>query len=100
MQVVKDNFYNDFQKIENYKDLHIKRNSITTDLKKIFYSNVWDLKNKCEELKKSNKAENKDYYNAFLNEIYLLDYKEKPKIKTIKTDDFLNFKYNENVDNN
>jgi hypothetical protein len=99
MQFVKDNFYNDFQKLENYKDLHIKRNSITTDLKQIFYSNVWDLKNKCEELKKSNKAENKDYYNAFLNDIYLLDYKEKPKIKTIKTDDFLNFKYNENVDN-
>ena len=54
MQFVKDNFYNDFQKIENYKDLTIKRNSITTDLKQIFYSNVRDLKNKCLELKKSN----------------------------------------------
>jgi hypothetical protein len=30
----------DFQKLENYKDLHIKRNSITTDLTQIFYSNV------------------------------------------------------------
>ena len=76
MQVVKDNFYNDFQKLENYKDLHIKRNSITTDLTQIFYSNV--LTNKFEELKKNNKTENKDYYNAFLNDIYLLDYKEKP----------------------
>ena len=86
-------------KIENYKDLNIKRSSITTDLKQIFYNNVWDLKNKCEELKKKNKIEQNDYYNAFLNEIYLLDYKQKPQIMTIKTDDFYNLKYNENVEN-
>jgi hypothetical protein len=72
MQTVKDYSYNDLQKLENYKDLHIKRNSTTTGLQQIFYSTVWDLQNKCLELKKSNKAENKDYYNAFLNDIYLL----------------------------
>jgi len=65
MHTVKDYSYNDFQKLQNYKDLHIKRNSITTDLKQIFYSTVWDLKNKCLQFKKSNKAENKDHYNAF-----------------------------------
>ena len=65
MQFVKDNFYNDFQKLENYKDLHIKRNSITTDLKQIFYSNVWDLKNKCEELKKSNEQKIKIIITLF-----------------------------------
>ena len=38
-------------------------------------------------------------YNAFLNGVYLLDYKTKPKIKSIIKKDFFNYKYKgENTD--
>ena len=92
-QIIKNNFYQTFQSLDNYKKLIIKDNETvkliikdneTVDkLRHIFKNNVWNLEEKAKELKKVNKIENKDFYNAWLNEVYLLDYKTKPKLKKL-----------------
>jgi len=44
-------------------------------------------------LKQINKAENKIFYNGWLNEVYLLDYKLKQKLKNINRKTFFNLGY-------
>ena len=92
-QIVKDDFYKTFQSPDNYKKLIIKDNETVDKLRHIFKNNVWGLEAKAQELKKVNKAENKNFYNSWLNEVYLLDYKTKPKLKTINIKDFFDLKY-------
>ena len=92
-QNVKDDFYNKFQTPKNYKTLKIKVNKTTKDLKDIFNNNVWNLKDKALKLQQVTKAENNEYYNSWLNEVYLLDYIKVPKMKDINKDDFLKLKY-------
>ena len=92
-QIVKNDFYQTFQNTDNYKKIIIKDNETTDKLRYIFKNNVWNLEEKAQELKQTNKAENKNFYNAFLNEVYLLDYKTKPKLKAINNKDFFNLKY-------
>ena len=92
-QNVKDDFYNKFQTPKNYKTLKIKVNKTTKDLKDIFNNNVWNLKDKALKLQQVTKAENNEYYNSWLNEVYLLDYIKVPKMKDINKDDFFKLKY-------
>jgi hypothetical protein len=92
-QIVKDDFYKTFQSPDNYKKLIIKDNETVDKLRHIFKNNVWNLEAKAQELKQINKAENKNYYNSWLNEVYLLDYRTKPKLKPINIKAFLNLEY-------
>jgi uncharacterized protein YnzC (UPF0291/DUF896 family) len=92
-QIVKDDFYKTFQSPDNYKKLIIKDNEITDKLRYIFKNNVWNLEEKAQELKKVNRAESKNNYNSWLNEVYLLDYKLKPKLKPINRKTFFNLGY-------
>lgn len=92
-QIVKDDFYKTFQSPDNYKKLIIKDDEIVDKLRHIFKNNVWGLEAKAQELKKVNKTENKNFYNSWLNEVYLLDYKTKPKLKPININDFFDLKY-------
>jgi hypothetical protein len=93
-QAVKDTFYKTFQSPDNYKKLIIKENNETVDkLRDIFKNNVWGLEAKAQELKKVNRAENKDNYNSWLNGVYLLDFRTKPKLKNISRKTFFNLGY-------
>ena len=92
-QIVKDDFYKTFQSPNNYKKLIIKENETVDKLRHIFKNNVWNLEAKAQELKQTTKAENKNYYNAWINEVYLLDYKTKPKLKSINIKSFFNLEY-------
>ncbi len=92
-QSFKDDFYKKFQDPKNYKTLIIKVNITTKDLKNIFDNNVWNLKDKASKFQQVTKTENNEYYNSWLNEVYLLDYIEVPKMKDISKDDFLKSKY-------
>jgi hypothetical protein len=92
-QAVKDDFYKTFQNPDNYKKLIIKDNETTEKLRYIFKNNVWNLEAKAQELKKVNRAENKDNYNSWLNGIYLLDFRTKPKLKNISRKTFFNLGY-------
>jgi hypothetical protein len=51
------------------------------------------LEEKAQELKRINKTENKFFYNGWLNEVYLLDFKTKPKLKSINRKTFFNLGY-------
>ena len=73
-KIVKDTFY-----LKNYNELTIKKNAITKQLENIYNSNIWNLKTQSEEL--NNKIEYNGIFNGFINRIYLLDYKQKPKLQ-------------------
>ncbi len=92
-QIVKDDFHKTFQSPDNYKKLIIKDNEITDKLRDIFKNNIWGLEEKTQELKKVNRAENKNFYNGWLNEVYLLDFKTKPKLKNINRKTIFNLGY-------
>ena len=92
-QAIKDTFYKTFQSPDNYKKIIIKDNETVDKLRHIFKNNVWNLEAKAQELKQINRAENKNFYNGWVNEVYLLDYRVKPKLKKININDFLNLKY-------
>jgi hypothetical protein len=92
-QIVKDDFYKTFQSPDNYKKLIIKDNETTDKLRDIFKNNVWNLEEKSQELKKVNRVENKDNYNSWLNGVYLLDFRTKPKLKAINRKTFFNLGY-------
>ena len=49
---VKQDFYNKYSNISNYKDLTIKKNKVTTYLKNIFNNNVWNLNEQAKQLEK------------------------------------------------
>ena len=80
-KIVKDTFYLTWSNPKNYNELTIKKNAITKQLENIYNSNIWNLKTQSEELNK--KIEYNGIFNGFTNGIYLLDYKQKPKITTI-----------------
>ena len=90
-KVIKDTFYLNWSDPKNYNDLIIKKNSIINNLEKIYNNNIWNLKTQSEELNK--KIEYNGVYNGFINKVYLLDYKQKPKITTIIKKDFYDYKY-------
>ena len=92
---IKQDFYNKYSNVSNYNNLTIKKNKVTTDLKDIFNNNIWNLKEQAQELEKKQLVEHNNFYNAFLSNVYLLDYKTVPKIKTITIKDFYNYKFNE-----
>jgi hypothetical protein len=80
---IKQDFYNKYSNVSNYNNLTIKKNKVTTDLKDIFNNNIWNLKEQAQELEKKQLVEHNNFYNAFLSNVYLLDYKTVPKIKII-----------------
>ena len=90
---VKQDFYNKSSNISNYKNLTIKKNKITSDLKELFNKNVLQIKNLSQELEKKAIIEHNNIYNAFLSDVYLLDYKTEPTLKTILIKDFKAHKY-------
>ena len=92
---IKQEFYNKYSNVSNYNNLTIKKNKVTTDLKNIFNNNIWNLKDQAQELEKKQVIEHNNFYNGFLSNVYLLDYKTVPKIKTITIKDFYNYKFNE-----
>ena len=92
---VKQEFYNKYSNTSNYKDLIIKKTTTTTNLKNLFNKNIWNLKDQAQELEKKQIIEHNNFYNAFMSDVYLLDYKTVPKIKTISIKDFKDYKFNE-----
>ena len=93
-KIIKDTFYLEWSKPSNYKDLVIKKNNVTKDLEQIYNNNIWNLKDQSAELSK--KIEYKGIYNAFINGVYLLDYKSKPQITSISKKEFFNYKFKGN----
>ena len=47
---VKQEFYNKYYNVSNYKELTIKKNNTTTNLKNLFNKNIWNLKDQAQEL--------------------------------------------------
>jgi len=92
---IKQDFYNKYSNVSNYKELTIKKNNVTMELKNLFNKNVWNLKDQAQELEKKQIIEHNNIYNAFLSDVYLLDYNKQPKIKTITIKDFNDYKFNE-----
>jgi hypothetical protein len=86
---VKQDFYLKYSDTKNYNDLAIKKNTTTTNLKEIFNSNIWGLKTLAEELQKKQIIEHNNFYNAFLSDVYLLDFKKQPKFNNITIKGFL-----------
>jgi hypothetical protein len=80
---VKQDFYNKYSNVSNYKELTIKKNNVTTNLKNLFNKNIWNLKDQAQELEKKQIIEHNNIYNGFLSDVYLLDYNKQPKIKTM-----------------
>ena len=89
--IVRDDFFLTFSNPSNYNDLTIKNNNISKQLLEIYNNNIWNLKEQSIALNK--KLEYNKMYDSWMNNIYLLDYKRKPKITTILKDDFYNFDY-------
>ena len=54
-----------------------------------------ELKGPGARTRKKTIIEHNNFYNAFMSDVYLLDYKKEPKIKTITIKDFNNYKFNE-----
>ena len=92
---IKNDFYKKYSTTTNYKDLEIKKNVTTNELEKLYDSNIMNLKTLSEELQTKNEAENNNYFNTFINKVYLLDFKNKPKLKEINKTKFLNYEYKE-----
>ena len=92
---IKQDFYNKYSNTSNYKDLNIKKNETTTHLKYLFNNNVWNLKESAHELGEKQVIEHNNFYNAFLSDVYLLDYKKQPKINEITLKDFYGYKFQE-----
>jgi len=90
---VKQDFYNKSSNISNYKNLTIKKNKITSDLKDLFNKNILEIKFLSQQYEKKAIIEHNNIYNAFMSEVYLLDYKTEPKLKTILIKDFKQHKY-------
>jgi len=90
---VKTIFYDDFQDPTKYTKLIIKNDQLTKKLRDIFGNNSWNLKDKAKALKIKMDTEQNSYFNGWLNEVYLLDYKTVPKINTINKDDFYKMVY-------
>jgi hypothetical protein len=90
---VKTIFYDDFQDPTKYTKLIIKNDQLTKRLRDIFGNNSWNLKDKAKALKVKMDTEQNSYFNGWLNEVYLLDYKTVPKINTINKDDFYKMVY-------
>ena len=90
---VKTIFYDDFQDPTKYTKLIIKNDQLTKRLRDIFGNNSWNLKDKAKALKVKMDTEQNSYFNGWLNEVYLLDYKTVPKINTINRDDFYKMVY-------
>ena len=90
---VKQDFYNKSSNISNYKNLTIKKNKITSDLKDLFNKNILEIKNLSQQYEKKAIIEHNNIYNAFMSDVYLLDYKTEPKLKTILIKDFKQHKY-------
>ena len=67
---IKQEFYNKYSNTSNYKELGIKNNKITTDLKNIFNNNIWNLKDQAQELEKKQLIEHNNFYNGFLSNVY------------------------------
>ena len=59
---VKQEFYNKYSNTSNYKDLTIKKNATTTNLKNIFNNNSWNLKDQAQELEKKQIIEHNNIY--------------------------------------
>jgi hypothetical protein len=45
------------------------------------------------EMKKLNISENNNYFNSWINEVYLLDFKKKQKLNEMNKKDFYEMKY-------
>jgi len=54
-----------------------------------------ELKGPGPRTRKKQLIEHNNLYNAFLSDVYLLDYTKQPKMKTITIKDFNNYKFNE-----
>ena len=90
---VKEDFYNTWQDPHNYKTLKIKSNATTDKLKEIYNNNTWNLKQLSEEFKTKTKTEHVDFYNAWINGVYLLDYSKSYKMNTLSVEDCFNYEY-------
>ena len=59
----------------------------------MYNHNTWNLKQLAEELEVKTKTEHVDFYNAWINGVYLLDYSKPYKMKSLSVEDFFNYEY-------
>ena len=90
---IKEDFYNKWQDPLNYITLKIKGNATTKKLNEVYNHNTWNLKQLAEELEVKTKTEHVDFYIAWINGVYLLDYSKPYKMKSLSVEDFFNYEY-------
>ena len=88
---VKEIFYNTWQDPNNYKDLIIRNNSTTTKLKNIFNNNNWNLKELADDLEEKSRIEHVNFFNSWLNGVYLLDHSKTIEMKTLTVESLYNY---------
>ena len=90
-ETVKEIFYNTWQDPNNYKDLIIRNNSTTTKLKNIFNNNNWNLKELADDLEEKSRIEHVNFFNSWLNGVYLLDHSKTIKMKILTVESLYNY---------
>ena len=101
MPATKDSKTQKYKKRDTYKILEKKNDKLSQDIEDLYENNVWNLKDKFEDLKDNFRESNVDRDVSWLNDIQYLDYKNSfPKVKkTILLQKFINGEYkNYNID--
>ena len=88
------NYYINFSSPSGYKDLIIKNDTITKNLKSLISDNIFNIVSLSQQLENKNKIENvKNYKIAWCHEIPLLTNSKSIKFKSFLVSDFLNYKF-------
>jgi len=88
-------YYITFSSPESYKDLIIKKDSLTNNLKSLINDNIFNIVSLSQQLENKNKIENvKNYIIAWAHDVPLLTNSKPIKIKSsFLVSDFLNYKF-------
>lgn len=93
---IKANYYLKYSDAQNYEDLIIKGDMLTTELNNLVSSNSFKLLELVQKLEEKNKIENvKSFKISWGHDVPLLTFKKQPKIKTGSwvVSDFQNYKF-------
>ena len=87
-------YYINFSSPEGYKDLIIKNDTTTKNLKSLINDNIFNIVSLSQQLENKNKIENiKNYMIAWAHEVPLLTNSKSIKFKSFLVSDFLNYKF-------
>ena len=87
-------YYITFSSPEGYKELIIKKDSLTNNLKSLINDNIFNIVSLSQQLENKNKIENiKNYVIAWAHDVPLLTNSKSIKFKSFLVSDFLNYKF-------